>query len=403
MQALGRSDPRRSGTAEGTTRRLVRTVGLMAVAVIAAATASLVTAPLEAGAAGGAGSAGGSSTVWLCQPGQVDDPCTSSLTATAVPAAGASTVSQASDDPTSPFDCFYVYPTVSLQRRTNANLRVNQAEVDSAIAQASRFSSVCQVWAPVYRQVTLATLKQHPDLRIPATATATAYASLRSAFADYLAHDNHGRPIVFVGHSQGAAMLILLLRRMVDHNPSLRRRMVLAIILGGNLAVRNGLRSGGTFSNIPTCNASGQVGCVIAYSSFPDEPPADSLFGRPGQGVSLQSGQTATRGLQVACVNPAALGGGTGTLIPYFPSAGSVTTPWVTYPGLYSARCERAGGASWLEVRKITGPSDRRPVVTEQDGPQWGYHGFDVNLALGNLVTDVARSEQGWTERARAG
>lgn len=401
------ADGRRPGrTGGGTAPRPARRewsllLGLLAVAVTAAA--SPATATPEAGAAGAGGSGTGSSTVWLCRPGQADDPCTSSLTATAVPASGASMVSQGSDDPSSPFDCFYVYPTVSTQRRTNATLRVQAAEVDTAVAQASRFSSVCQVWAPVYRQVTLATLEQHPDLRIPASATATAYNSLRSAFQDYLAHDNRGRPIVFIGHSQGAAMLILLLRRMVDDNPSLRRRMVLAVILGGNVTVRNGSRTGGTFSHIPTCSASGQTGCVIAYSSFPDQPPADSLFGRPGQGVSLQSGQTATRGVHVACVNPSALGGGTGTLAPYFPSGGSVMTPWVTYPGLYSARCQRGGGASWLEVRKISGSSDRRPVVTEQDGPQWGYHEFDVNLALGNLVADVARAERGWTGAVRAG
>lgn len=379
------------------------TAAVLALVVTVVAT-GLVTAALvpAAGAAGSGATGQGPSTVWLCRPGQAGDPCTTSLATTAVQASGATSVSQTQDDPSSPFDCFYVYPTVSKQRTTNANLRVDAAEVDAAVAEASPFSSVCRVWAPVYRQVTLATLQKYPDLRIPATATDTAYDSLRAAFEDYLANDNHGRPIVFIGHSQGAAMLILLLRQMVDDNPSLRRRMVLAIILGGNVAVRDGATTGGTFSHIPTCSAAGQAGCVIAYSSFPGQPPVDSLFGRPGQGVSLQSGQSATRGVHVACVNPAAPGGGTGTLAPEFPALGAVATPWVTYPGLYSARCETAGGASWLEVRKATGSSDRRPVVTEQDGPQWGYHPYDVNLALGNLVSDVAGAEQGWAHHSGA-
>jgi hypothetical protein len=141
------------------------------------------------------------------------------------------------------------------------------------------------------------------------------------------------------------------------------------------------------------------VGCVIAYSSYPGQPPPDSLFGRPGQGVSQLSGQTSTSGVQVLCVNPAALSGGSGRLDPYFPTADvstsrvSVTTPWVTYPNLYTARCEHAGGATWLNVVATHVPGDPRARVTEVGGPIWGYHVADVNLALGNLVRDVQAQE----------
>lgn len=250
----------------------------------------------------------------------------------------------------------------------------------------------------------LQALARAPTLRVPAAETAVAYDSLRSAFEDYLEHDDHGRPIVFIGHSQGAAMLVLLLRRLVDDDPSLRRRMVLAIILGGNVEVRDGSRTGGSFRHLPTCSAAGQAGCVIAYSSFPGEPPEGALFGRPGQGVSLQSGQTATKGLEVACVNPAAIQGGTGELEPSFPSLGAVATPWVSYPGRYVAQCRHAGGATWLEVQPTPTPSGHRPVVTEQAGPDWGYHTDDVNLALGNLVADVAAAERTWSAgEGRAG
>ena len=142
---------------------------------------------------------------------------------------------------------------------------------------------------------------------------------------------------------------------------------------------------------------------MIAYSSFPGRPPASSLFGRPGQGVSLQSGQTDKAGLAVACVNPSALGGGTGLLEPYFRlavPAGGVMTPWAAFPHLYSARCESAGGATWLQVSDIGAPGDLRPVVHETLGPDWGYHLYDVNLALGNLVADVAAEEAAYHGRS---
>ncbi len=117
----------------------------------------------------------------------------------------------------------------------------------------------------------------------------------------------------------------------------------------------------------------------------------------PGRGVSLQSDQRATEGVQVACVNPAAIGGGTAALDPYFLRAQSapppppITTHWVTYPGLYSATCRSEGGATWLQVATLA-PAGR-PVVTQSLGPAWGYRLDDINLALGNLVEDVRAAE----------
>ncbi|MDA8357103.1 MAG: DUF3089 domain-containing protein [Actinomycetota bacterium] len=342
-----------------------------------------------------AGRSGGSPTVWLCRPGQADDPCTSPLTATVVPGNGSRTVEDAHLDAASKFDCFYVYPTVSTQPSDNATLRVQTADKQVAMLQASRFSQVCRVWAPMYRQRTSASLAK--GLGADPQADDVAYASLLSAWRNYLAHDNDGRPIIFIGHSQGAAMLIRLLARQVDPNPTLRARMVVAILVGGNVTVPVGKTVGATFHHLPLCTGATRSGCVIAYSSFPSKPPADSDFGRPGQGVSLQSGQRATRGVQVACVNPAALQGGSAGLEPYFPTAISsptgppVATPWVTYPGLYSASCRNAGGATWLQVDTLA--TDGRPVVTETLGPAWGYHLDDINLALGNLVDDVSAAE----------
>jgi hypothetical protein len=182
----------------------------------------------------------------------------------------------------------------------------------------------------------------------------------------------------------------------------LRGQMVSAVIAGGNVAVPIGRDVGSTFKHLPLCTSTGQTSCVIAYSSFPERPPADSLFGRPGQGVSLQSGQTARAGVQVACVNPAALDGGTADLDPRFltvtmpPPAPPVATPWVAYPGLYSAGCQSTQGATWLQVTDEAGVGDRRPVVTETLGPEWGYHLDDINLALGNLLTDVTLQEQSY-------
>ncbi len=330
--------------------------------------------------------AGATAPVWLCRPGTTPDPCQSDLTADVVGASGSRSVQAPPAPAGTKFDCFYVYPTVSSEKGPNADLVIQPAEDAAARAQASWFSSVCRVWAPMYRQVTLSALFSGG---LPAINTA--YQSLLSDWQYYLAHVNDGRPFILIGHSQGAAMLIRLIAEQVDPNPALRARLVAAILAGGNLQVPTGQTVGATFAHIPLCTSTSSAGCAIAYSSFGSPPPANALFGRPGTGVSLQSLQLTKSGQQVACVNPAALAGGTAWLTPYFPQTGAV--PWVTYPQLYQASCQSSGGATWLQVGAEKTPGDSRPVVSAVAGPTWGYHEFDVNLALGNLVGDVAALE----------
>ena len=374
----------------------LRPLALIAACVVLL-TSGVIVANVGAGTAAAApGVPDAAGVTWLCRPGQPGDPCLYPRGADSVAANGVKTAVPAVPASPSAFDCFYVYPTVSASATSNTGTAVTRVLKGVAVVQASRFSQVCNVWAPTYRQRTDASLEK--GLGSDPAADQISYESLLEGWKDYLANDNDGRPIVFIGHSQGAANLIRLLRSQVDGNPALRDRMVSAIILGGNVQVPVGKTVGGSFAHIPACTKTSQTGCVIAYSSFSSRPPADSLFGRPGQGVSLQSDQTTKRGQQVLCTNPAALGRtGAAALAPYFFSSASATgEPWVTYPGLYTGACESKAGATWLQVTARAG--DSRPVVKPMLGPTWGLHADDVNLALGNLVNDVTAEEAAYSQ-----
>lgn len=344
-----------------------------------------------------------SRTVWLCRPGQADDPCTADLTATSVSARGTRTVERATAAADPPIDCFYVYPTVSRQRGPNANTHVDPAETAVAIAQASRFSQVCRVFAPMYPQLTLSAIGSDGK-GIGIQPALTAFFGVVSAWNDYLNNDNHGRGVVLIGHSQGALMLTALIARLIDGNPAVRRHLVSAILLGGNVAVPRHGTVGGSFAHIPACARGDQTGCVIAYSTFSSRPPADSLFGRVGSSISLPAGlgggDPATT--RVLCTDPAALDGTGGALTSYYPTSAAVAdgalsrtagirTPWIEFPGEYSAACRSAGGLSWLQVTR-THPGDVRPALHETLGSRWGLHEVDVNIALGNLV-DLVRKQ----------
>jgi hypothetical protein len=321
----------------------------------------------------------------------------------------------------SKFDCFYVHPTDSLAQTANTGLAVTKVDIGVAIEQAAPLSQVCDVWAPSYRSQTWPSVQKGlaGDAAVMRSTFTVAYDSVLSAWRWFLAHSD-GKPVVLVGDSQGSAVLIHLISAQLDQQPSVLRRLVVAILVGGNLQVAAGKTAGATFTNVPLCTAGTRTGCAIAFSSYPSQPPPDSVFARPGQGVSLQSGQTAKAGQQVGCVNPAALSGGTADLDPYLLTASQtavvpgesgrltepVSTPWVTYPGLYSASCKHAGGATWLQVTSLAGTSHTRPVVNDDSqgnlggtGPAWGYHGYEYWLTLGNLLRDVAGEEAAFQAR----
>jgi hypothetical protein len=139
---------------------------------------------------------------------------------------------------------------------------------------------------------------------------------------------------------------------------------------------------------------------VVAYSSYASKPPPNSEFGRVATAVN-PLGSPVAPGLQVLCVNPASPSGGTALLDPYFPAltlaflqphARLVPTPWAAFPGEYTARCESSGGATWLQVTRAHRTSAPLPDLTRGQGGTMGLHVFDVNLALGNLVS-LAGSE----------
>ena len=324
-------------------------------------------------------------TIWLCRPGTRANPCVTSGTATSIDAQGARKVVRFPSRRTPPVDCFYVYPTVSNQKTVNATLSIDPEERAVATIQASRFSQVCRVFAPMYRQLTRAAIFGEVGPVTPA-ARDIALGDLTAAWRDYLRRYNHGRGVVLIGHSQGSFMLVRLIAAEVDPKPSVRRRLISALLPGTAVQVPAGRGVGGSFKHVPACRSFTQTGCVVAYSSFDQMPPADALFGRI-------FGNT---GMRYLCVNPAAPGGGTATLQPFFLStpAQQVSTPWVTYPALYRAHCTQAGGASWLQVDAVN--PGGRPVVGDPLGPRWGLHLVDVNLALGNLVELVRRESAAW-------
>jgi hypothetical protein len=340
---------------------------------------------------------------WLCGPrGPKDNPCHASQQTTVVRSNLGTSFQRWGLARNPRVDCFYVYPTVSPLAGPNAPLASAPEIRAAAQLQASRFSSECRVYAPLYRQVT-APAVLNPALNTP-SARNRAYAGVRTAFREYMANDNKGRPFVLIGHDQGASLLARLVKEEIDPRAQMRAQMLSAMLPGGNVVVPRGRKLGGDFKHIPPCREDTELACVIAYSTYDSQPPPDAFVTRLYSGAFPRR---LDRTKQVLCTNPAALVGGIGTITPYFPTRTlpgplsamspplpSIATPWVAYPDLYTTRCKDDQGATWLQVSQTHNTADPRPRVQAVQGPRWGFHLADMSLAFGQLVR-LVRTEAG--------
>jgi Protein of unknown function (DUF3089) len=352
-------------------------------------------------------------TTWLCRPGLAQNPCEPPLSVTVFDHyGGAGVVTHPARLKRRPVDCFYVYPTVSDQQGPNATRAIDPEVRSIALYQAARFSQVCRVYAPVYRQVTVAALSNGT---LTAAVARKAYRDVVAAWKEYLARYNHGRGVVLIGHSQGAGHLQQLIQTRIDGKP-VARRLVSAILLGGNVTVRKGRDTGGVFRHVPACRRRTELGCVVAFSSFGATPPEDAIFGRRSRRFASFFRQPSGRGYEVLCTNPGDLAGNRRTayrsILPEAPFAPGTliaagisilgfqtpqaSTTFIEGRGLFSGRCSRAGGANVLRIESGNGA----PALNPSPDATWGLHLLDVNVAQRELIL-LVRSQGGRYARAR--
>jgi hypothetical protein len=344
------------------------------------------------------GATAAAKTVWLCKPGKADNPCDVSLNTTLLSPTGKKLGIKHIKRPRRPkFDCFYVYPTVSDQKTATANFDIDPELRSIALYQAARYTSDCRMFAPVYRQNTIASLLG--QVMITPQERARIYTDVRDAWRDYLRNYNRGRGVVLIGHSQGTFVLRQLVAKEVDSKRRVRKKLISAVLLGGNVLVKTGSDVGGDFKHVRACRSRSQIGCVIAFSTFGEAPPANAIFGR-----------TAEAGKEVLCTNPAALGGGSAKITPIQPrepfapgttiSAAislvgvpqpKVSTTWGASPNAYSARCS-TGAANAL----LISPTRGAPVFHPSPDASWGLHLVDANIALGDLVGLIRHQAAVW-------
>ena len=140
-------------------------------------------------------------------------------------------------------DTFYIYATEyimgSLEEgapdyATLDNEEMLQGVVTEYNAHASVYEDSTNVFVPYYRQ---SGLRYAGDIfkktgNIDAAISGQCYDDITAALDYYFEHYNEGRPFIITGHSQGSAIVRLLLKKYFRDHPDRYGRMVAAYVIG---------------------------------------------------------------------------------------------------------------------------------------------------------------------------
>jgi len=136
-------------------------------------------------------------------------------------------------------DVFYVYPTAWFKEDPS---EPNICAIDNRIMligskaafdrQATAFETVGNIYSPFYQQGDASYILTLPEKERWDFVGGTPAKDVSAAFDYYINNYNNNKPFILVGHSQGAMMLMFLLKDYMIEHPEVYERMVSAYVIG---------------------------------------------------------------------------------------------------------------------------------------------------------------------------
>lgn len=277
-------------------------------------------------------------------------------------------------------DLFFVYPT-TYYKDAGWNAPLDDPDANRIMeygvlrGQASAYNACCRIYAPRYRQATLAAF--FDDSGNGDQALALAYGDVLTAFRSFLERIGPDAPFVLAGHSQGSAHLQKLISEEVSGTP-LRERMIAAFPVGFGWK-RADLDALG---DIPVCADASQTGCVVTWNAV---GPKAQAFGDISDNL---------------CVNPLNWKADD-SIAPHESNAGALalggmddTAVPKLIPGVADARCTEGR----LLVSALRSDQfNRQPISFGEDN----YHVMDYALFYMNLRRNAFDRVGTWIKRHR--
>ncbi|MEL7232007.1 MAG: DUF3089 domain-containing protein [Pseudomonadota bacterium] len=186
----------------------------------------------------------------------------------------------------------YVLPSDDLRRKSKLE-RIVRPNYVTPYGDAGR------LFAPFYRQASLYSyMTTREDAQL---AQDFAYQDVKRAFERFLEVSPPERPIVLVGHNQGAAHVLRLLHDFFAHDETLRRRLAVAYVIDYPVPLD---LFDGPFSALSLCEAEDDTSCIAAFGQF--QPGEDAIAERFTERLLVHDGSDfqSVRDRALACINP---------------------------------------------------------------------------------------------------
>lgn len=172
-------------------------------------------------------------------------------------------------------DLFIICPTVDLGTDGHSNMSLADEQtkanfVGALNMQRGIYDASCRMYAPYYRQATLA------DYSLSAQEAAPyfnlAYSDVRAAFMYYMQRENNCRPFVLSGFSQGAEMCLRLLKEF-GKTDFVQDNMVACYAIGWRFTPQEAEQ----YPYIRPAQSAGDLGTVIMFNSEAPEVTASLM------------------------------------------------------------------------------------------------------------------------------
>lgn len=172
-------------------------------------------------------------------------------------------------------DLFIVCPTVDLGTDGHTNMSLTDENIKGNFTgalnmQRGIYEKNCRMYAPYYRQATLA------DYTLPRQDAAAyfdlAYSDVRAAFLYYMHHENNGRPFVLAGFSQGAEMCLRLLKEFGNED-FVKNNMVACYAIGWRFMPQEAEK----YPYIQPAKCADDLGKVIIFNSEAPEVTSSAI------------------------------------------------------------------------------------------------------------------------------
>ena len=184
-----------------------------------------------------------------------------------------------------PADLFFVCPTVDMGKNGNFNSDITDEKYRESFDGATNmelgiYDDVARIYAPYYRQATFPVYsleKEEQEIYL-----SFAYQDVKNAFIYYAEHTDPTRPLILAGFSQGADLIIRLIKDLFD-DPAYQRRLVGAYAVGWKLTEEEVAE----YQHVVPAKGETDTGVVISFNSEDKDITSSLIVGEDERTYSI--------------------------------------------------------------------------------------------------------------------